>query len=185
MLSFHLLVIDTGLEAHALRSAAEAWEAEVTVTWVGNSRQIVEYLSQSPLHEVIVISGHGDERGLLLPELAEEIRSRYPYHEVIRPQDFADFLQLQRNTIINTVCLGGMPSLAQVFLDRGASSYIGAIDYPEGATVLMYLFEFFYSYLCNNQSVEKAHLEASNHDDDRKQFRLYQTSNRDELHSAI
>jgi hypothetical protein len=47
------------------------------------------------VHAVIVISGHGDERGLLLPELAEEVRSRYPYDEVIRPQDFAGFLQLQ------------------------------------------------------------------------------------------
>jgi hypothetical protein len=176
MIRIHLLAIDTGLEAHALRSATEAWGAEVTVTWVGNSRQIVEYLSQSPSHEVIVISGHGDERGLLLPELAEELRSHYPYHEVIHSQDFADFLQLRGNTVINTSCLGGMPSLAQVFLDRGASSYIGPIDYPEGAAVLMYLFEFFYSYLCNGQGVETAHLKACTHDDDRKLFKLYQAA---------
>ncbi len=112
MIRLHHLVINTGLEAHALRSAAEYWGSNVTVTWVGNSSQVGEYLSQSPSHEVIVISGHGDTHGLLLPELAEEIRCHYPYHEVIHTSDFADFLQLQGNLVINTSCVGGLSSLA-------------------------------------------------------------------------
>jgi hypothetical protein len=181
MIRLHLLVIGTGLEAHALRSVAEYWGADVTVTWVGNSGQIVAYLSQSPPHDVIVLSGHGDEHGLLLPGLVEEIRSHYPYHSVIRPEDFADFLHLKGNTVINTSCLGGMPSLAKVFLERGASFYIGPIDYPEGNATLMYILEFLYSYLRNNQCVEDAHLKASSHDDDRKQFALYQSPNREQF----
>jgi hypothetical protein len=112
VIRLHHLVINTGLEAHALRSAAEYWGSNVTVTWVGNSSQVGEYLSQSPSHEVIVISGHGDTHGLLLPELAEEIRCHYPYHEVIHTSDFADFLQLQGNLVINTSCVGGLSSLA-------------------------------------------------------------------------
>jgi|SRR5450631_372024 len=107
MIRLHLLVIDAALEAQALRSVAEAWGAEVSVTWVANSRQIVEYLSQPPSHEMIVLCGHGDERGLLLPQLAEEVRNRYPYDTVIRPQDFADFLRLEGNLVMNTSCLGG------------------------------------------------------------------------------
>src|SRR5713101_4725959 len=136
MVRLHLLVINTGLEAHALRSAAERWRADVTVTWVGNSRQVVEYLSQSPSHDVIVISGHGDERGLLLPELAKELRSNYPYDEVIRPPDFAEFLRLDGNLVINSSCVGGMPPLAKVFLEHGAKYYIGSTAYPEGDAVL-------------------------------------------------
>ena len=174
MVRLHLLVINTSLEGQALRAAAECWGADVTVTWVGNSRQVVEYLSQSPTQDVIVISGHGDERGLLLPELAEEIRNHYPYHEVIRPPDFADFLQLRGNLVINTSCMGGISSLAQVFLKRGARYYIGPTAYPEGDAVLMYMLEFFYHYFCTALGVEEAHLKASNHDDDRKQFELYQ-----------
>lgn len=176
MNKLHFLVLGSALEAYALRSITEYWGADVSVTWVGNSRQVVDYLSQSPSHDVIVISGHGDERGLLLPELAEEIRSRYPYQEVIRPQDFADFLQLQGNLVINTSCSGGMPSLAQVFLEHGARYYIGPTSYPEADAALMYAIEFFYYYLCHNQNVEEAHLEASNQNDDRKQFKLYQAS---------
>ena len=75
MTTLHIVAIGTG-EAHALRAAAEYWRAFVTVTWVGNSGQMVEYFSKSPVHDLIIIAGHGDERGLLLPELAEEIRSQ-------------------------------------------------------------------------------------------------------------
>jgi hypothetical protein len=113
MIKLHILAIGTG-EAHALRSAAEYWGAFVTMTWVGNSSQIVEYFSHHPEKDLIIISGHGDERGLLLPELAQEVRNRYPYNEVLRPEDFTHFLQLAENTIINTSCLGGMRQLGPV-----------------------------------------------------------------------
>ncbi len=176
MSQLHILEIGTGLEAHALRYAAEHWGADVTITWVGNSQQIVEYLSQSPTHDVVIISGHGNEQGLLLPKLAEERRNRYPYNEVIRPEDFADFLQLQGNTIITTSCAGGIPQLANVFLQHGAKYYIGPKGYPEGAASLMYVLDFLYNYLQNGQDVEEAHQIASNHLDDRKQFQLYQQS---------
>ena len=64
MTTLHIVAIGTG-EAHALRAAAEYWRAFVTVTWVGNSGQIVEYFSKCPVHDLIIIAGHGDERGLL------------------------------------------------------------------------------------------------------------------------
>lgn len=172
MITLHIVEIGAG-EAHALRSAAEYWGAFVTVTWVGNSGQIVEYFSQCPEHDLIIIAGHGDERGLLLPELAEEIRSHYPYNEVIRAEDFAHFLRLEGNTIINTSCLGGMQQLAEVFLSRGAAYYIGPTAYPEGSASLMYCLDFLYNYLLDSRHVEAAHLKASNYADDRNQFKLY------------
>lgn len=172
MITLHIVEIGSG-EAHALRSAAEYWGAFVTVTWVGNSGQIVDYFSQCPEHNLIIVAGHGDERGLLLPELAEEIRSHYPYNEVIRAEDFAHFLCLEGNTIINTSCLGGMPRLAEVFLTHGASYYIGPTGYPEGSASLMYSLDFLYNYLLDSQHVEVAHLKASSHADDRNQFKLY------------
>jgi hypothetical protein len=38
MLKIHIIEIETGLEAHAVRYAAEYWGAFVTVTRVGISR---------------------------------------------------------------------------------------------------------------------------------------------------
>lgn len=172
MITLHIVDIGSG-EAHALRAVAEYWGAFVTVTWVGNSGQIVEYFSQCPVHNVIFIAGHGDERGLLLPELAEEIRCQYPYNEVIRTEDFARFLHLVGNTIINTSCLGGMQQLAEVFLSHGGAYYIGPTSYPEASASLMYSLEFLYNYIHYGQNVEAAHLKASNYPDVRDQFQLY------------
>jgi len=45
----------------------------------------------------------------------------------------------------------------------------------------MYILEFFYHYLGGDQGVEKAHLKASTHDDDRKQFVLYQAPGREQI----
>jgi hypothetical protein len=92
---------------------------------------------------------------------------------VLRPEDFAHFLRLTGNTIINTSCLGGMQQLADVFLQQGAAYYIGPTAYPEGSASLMYVLDFLYTYPLNGQHVEEAHGKASNYSDDRKQFKLY------------
>ena len=173
MLKMHIIAVETGNEPQAVRAAAEQWGVFVTMTWVGNSGQIVDYFAGQPDHDLIIISGHGDERGLLLPELNNEIANRYPYNEVIRPEDFGQFLQLNGNAVISLACLGGMRQLADVFLAHGARHYIGPVDYPDGASALMYILEFLYNHVHHGRNVEEAHRFASNHNDDRQQFKLY------------
>lgn len=162
-MNLHIIEIKTGLEAHAVRYAAEYWGALVTVTWVGNSAQIVDFLSNKPDNDVIIISGHGDERGLLLPELAQEIKSNYQYNDVIKAQDFREFLRLDGNTVINTACVCGMQPIADAFLAGGARYYIAPKDYIDGNASLMYLLSFLYEYMHNRQNVEVAHRVGSSH----------------------
>ncbi|MEH2180232.1 hypothetical protein [Nostoc sp.] len=146
------------------------------MTWVGNSAQIVDFLSSKPDHDVIIISGHGDERGLLLPELVEEIRSNYPYNDVICPEDFAQFLKLDWNIVVNASCMCGVQPLADVFLAGGAGYYIAPNNYLEGNASLMYLLNFLYEYMQNEQNVDSAHSASSAHSDDRRQFTLFKSS---------
>jgi hypothetical protein len=174
MITLHIIAIDTGLEPHALRLATEAWGVDVSVTWVGHSQQIVDYFATCPKHDIIVISGHGDERGLLLPELAAEIQHRYPYHTVMTPDDFRAFLRLDHAIVLNLACLGGVPALAEVFLASGAQAYIGSEGYTEGSAALMYALAFLYTYIHNGGQLVAAHQYAAQADDDRRQFRLYQ-----------
>lgn len=163
MIKTHIIEIETGNEAHAIRAATECWEVFVTVTWVGNSGQVVDYLSAQPDHDLNIFSSHGDESGLLLPKLADEIAERYPYNDVIRPQDFAQFLRLNGNVVINLSCMGGMQQLAEVFLAHGAQCYIGPVDYPSGGAALMYVLDFLYNYIHNGQNVKESHRIASSH----------------------
>jgi hypothetical protein len=173
MTTLHILALETGGESYTIRLAAECWGMQVTLTGVGNSGQIVDYFKGRPDHDLILISGHGDERGLFLPELDDEIAARYPYNNVIRPVDFDQFLQLTGNTVINLSCLGGLPLLADTFLAHGARHYIGPVVYPSGAAALMYGLQFLYNYVQHDGDVAEAHRLASNHPDDRRQFKLY------------
>ena len=172
--SVHILAADTGLQPHVVRAAAEHFGASVTVTWIGNSAQVVDCLSSRPRREVIVLSFHGDERGLLLPALAEECRSLYPYGDVIRPADFNQFLALDGNVVLNPACMGGTSSMAEAFLSGGASAYAGPDDYPDAAASTKYVLDFLYAYLLQYVGdVVKAHEAASNSEDDRRMFKLY------------
>ena len=172
--SVHILTDDTGLQPHVIGAAAEHFGASVTVTWVGNSAQVVEYLSSRPPQDVIILSFHGDERGLLLPALGEEVRSLFPYGDVIQPADFAEFLDLDGNVVLNDACMGGTPSMAQAFLVSGASAYVGAEDYPDTAASTKYVLDFLYAFLLQYPgNVERAHQSAWNAEDDRCLFKLY------------
>lgn len=172
MIKLHILEITTGLEVHAVRYAAEHWGMSVTVTWVGNSGQLVDFLSSSPEHDIILISGHGDERGLLLPELAEAVAANYPYHQVVRQTDFAEFLSLKDNVVINSSCMGGVQGMAEVFLAKGAKAYLAPKDFPSASISLMYLLGFLYAYMSNDGDVDKAHAFALL-GDEQEQFTLF------------
>jgi hypothetical protein len=174
--SVHIIAIETGLQPHVIRIAAEHWGAMATVTWVGNSAQVVDYLLGDATADVIVLAAHGDERGMLLPELADEFKPLYPYDTVIRPVDFAEFLRLRGNLILNLGCIGGTPEMAAAFLKHGANVYIGATDYPDGAASTKYAIDFLYAFLCRRMGLEEAHQTASDHDDDRRMFRLYRNT---------
>ena len=123
--NIHILAIETGHEPHALRSVLECWGIDVTVTWVGNANQIVDYLASEPKQNLIIISGHGNADSLFLPELAPEIVAEYVYQNHISADNFRQFLKLNNQIILNLSCHSGSSLLAQAFLEKGASVYIG------------------------------------------------------------
>lgn len=172
MLNLHILAIETGNEAHAIRAAAEHWEYKVSITWVGHPDQVVEFLHSPPPNKIIILSAHGDETGIYLPNLAEDITTTYPYRNQLKPEDFHNFLRLNDNEVLNLSCKGGTPALAQAFLDHGANCYIGATDYPDGNAALMYSLEYLYN-RASGLTPQYAHQLSIKHDDDRNQFYFY------------
>jgi hypothetical protein len=140
--------LETGLEPHAVRMAAEYWEIAVSATWVGNSKQIVDYLQSRPSHDIIVLSAHGDEGRLCLPELGAEIRDRYPYNDFITADQFREFVRLDGSVFLSLACSTGTPALASAFLEGGASMYIGPAGYPNGSDALKFCLDFLYAWSC-------------------------------------
>ena len=170
----HILAIETGNEPHALRAVLECWGLDVSITWVGNADQVVAYLSSKPSHDLIIISGHGDANTLYLPELAAELAAEYRYKDQLTTNDFREFLDLKQNVVLNLSCEGGGSALAQVFLEQGASTYIGAKDAPDGSAALMYALEWLYAVNIEGKSLNEAHALATNHLDDRSIFVVWQ-----------
>ncbi len=169
----HLIDIESGHEAYALRSAAECWGARVTASWIGNSGQIVDDLSGRPGHDLIIICGHGEAGALLLPELHESVKHKYPYDGRITGEQFRDFVDLDNTSLLNLACYSGQEKLARTFLDCGANPYIAPVDAPDGNATLMFALGFLYEVLAKQQSIMQAAQTAANYDDDRAMFRSY------------
>ena len=143
----HIVAVESDLEAQALRAACEYWGAEVSITWAANANQLVDFFSSAPAHDVIILAGHGDDDGLSLPQLAPAIAANYKFQNKIRPVDFATFLHLKANIVLNTSCCGGTPAMTAAFLNHGAKAYIAHPDYPDGSEALLFALRFLYACL--------------------------------------
>ncbi len=165
----HILEIESALEAQALRAAGECWGAQVSVTWVANSSQVVDFLSQQPPHDLILICAHGDERGIVLPILADEVKARFPFSDALSPHDLETFVRLNRNVVLCSACSTGTDVMARAFLGNGARSFIAPAHFPEGDIALWFILNFVFAFLKSDGNVEMA-FEAAHRgveDDDR------------------
>ncbi len=161
VLAIDIVCIDDALEALAIRSVLERWGAKVTLHLVGQAADIVRILGGAEvISKHIILSCHGDERGLLLPELASSVEETQPYHKVLTAANLREFLRLPDCLVINTGCSLGTPEFAAAFLESGCEKYIGAADYPEGDWTLFYVLRFFYELLCYNRDAKEAHQRA-------------------------
>ena len=169
----HILALDTGHEPHALRAACECWGAEVTATWVGNSAQIVDFLSGKPPHDLILLAGHGAPDAVRLPPLEESVAATYPYRDRITATQFRAFVRLEGACVVSLCCESGTPAMADAFLSGGASLYIGPSGSPDGSAALMYALELLYAVLVERKPPGRGHADAIRHADDRAGFVAY------------
>jgi hypothetical protein len=170
-----LRIIDvlSGMEAQALRASAECWGYDVAVTWVGNSRQIVDVFQHSLPIDVLIIAGHGDEDGLVLPELDESVAGGFPYLDRISAAQLAEFARPVASVIIATACTFGLPQYAEVFRNAGTRYYVGPTDYANAGAAMMYSLGFLYAFQCNGLHAALAHEAAFSQSDDRRMFKLH------------
>ena len=173
MKRIHILAIEAGNEPHALRSACEHWGAQITVTWAGNSAEIIDYFSEVPADDLLIISGHGEQDALLLPQLHESIADNYPFRDRITSSELCSFVKMGGGCVLSLCCESGTKRMAHAFLTGGASLYIGPSGSPDGNVALMYALELLYACLVEKKSIDQGHQEASKHDDDRASFVIY------------
>lgn len=169
-----IIVLDTGCEAPAIREALEGFNIQTRMHYIGNVKHLISLLrSHDYLHKTIIISCHGEQGRMVLPELAQELERSMPYKRRLTSSDLLEFLNLKGHTVINTGCGLGHDEFAASFLAKGSKNYIGATDYIEGSAGLMFVIAFCYFYFSEGTTIDVAFDKAYNLDNETKLFKLW------------
>lgn len=169
-----LIVIGEPLEAVALRSVLESFGVEVRCHFIGHVKRLVSFLNAEEfLYKVVILSCHGDERGIILPELAAELDKTMPYQGVLSASNCREFVRLKHQVVINTGCCLGKDDFADSFIKNGASAYIGFEDYPEGNAVVFFIISFLYFYLYKRLPLNEAFAKARSIDKETSMAKLH------------
>ena len=156
----------------ALRPALEAFGVQVRTFRVGQARHLVAALSEGPRAPFVVLACHGDEGGILIPELAEELERFQPFSGRIGPDELRSFARFDGATVIATGCDTGAPDLARAVLDCGAAAYVAPAGAPFGYAALFAPVFLFYE-LTERRSLAEAVERLARHDAELAMWRLF------------
>lgn len=135
----------TGGEAYALRGLLTEYGADVRLLPVGSPRHLADVLNGTLSRaDHLLLCCHGDERGILLDELAPELAEQQPFNEVLTPSITAELGRLDKPVVLSTGCMTGSDAMARGFLDAGCSAYIAPRGYPDGTAALAFAAAFYY-----------------------------------------
>ena len=152
-----IINIESGNE-EALRQMLEYFGYTVVMYEVGRPQHFIDLLAGKLLtkFDFIVISCHGEDGEIIMPELGEDIyypdepRGNFGFNEINK------YLTWKDTCIISIGCTTGDENLAKAFA-KNNNTYIAPTDYIEGDSTLMFAVLFFY-YLCSD--IHKLDIEA-------------------------
>ena len=176
-LTVKLIVTDDSWAAQTRRLVLEEFGARVNFLPITSPSRLVAALSgESEFGPAphIFICGHGDERGILLEELAEELYVGEPFRDVLTPADVRALVHLQGQAVISTACGSGSPEMASAFLGAGASAFIGPVEPEDGGAAIMFVISLYYWLSERKLPLAEAVARACAIDDETALFRLYE-----------
>ncbi len=131
--------------ASPLRNALEEFGIQVNLRPIGQSRHVLAALGGAfPIAPFVIVSCHGEDGQILLPELGGSIAEAQPFHGSMGPAQIRDHLRIPGSTVISTGCETGRAALAAAFLDAGANGYFAPADAPEGHSAFFAVLTLFY-----------------------------------------
>jgi hypothetical protein len=117
--------------------------------------------------DYIVFVGHGDKKGFIMPELAEDIYEKDEPHKCITAKDIGASNNIQDTCILSTACATGSIEIANEFTKNG-NTYIAPSDYVEGSADLLFVTHFFYETITKSTGNKDAYELARNIDSETK-----------------
>lgn len=168
---------DSDMEAQAVRAALECFGVRVFTYWIGRPNDLIDVLSGDDLYEgtdMILLSFHGDEGRLIMPELGDDVYEPNEPRGDFGPDEIRRFARLDGKTVIANGCTLGDPALAEAFLARGCNMFIGPDDYPDGNDALMFVLRLFYEIIQQGRDVKEAFAMTVPMSSELSMYRLYE-----------
>lgn len=144
-----------------LRLQLEALGADVRLCPLGKPSDFLtafDFYGEAP--DVVVLSAHGDEAGIVFPDMAPGADTLELPENRITP-GLIRKVSAQGSVVLSTACDTGQQPFADAFHAAGASIYLAPADYPDGIDVPVLLALAFHKALVQQQSWAEA-IEGAN-----------------------
>lgn len=163
---------DTG-EALLLRAMLESLGASVRLHLPGTPEDILVCLKQPDNPPpYLIISGHGDENGLVVGEFDPDVTRMKLRDGSMPAETFIGHIDLPDTFILSTACCAGSQAFAKAFIQGRASAYVASAGYPDGAATPLFVHLLFYELLIRKSPLEDA-LQRANQLDSDLAFELF------------
>lgn len=157
---------DSG-EALLLRAMLESLGASVRLYLPGTPEDILACLKQPDQPPpYLIISGHGDENGLVVGEFDTEVTRIGLKDGSMCADILSGDIDLRDTVVFSTACCTGSQAFAKAFTEGGARAYIASPGYPDGAATPLFVHLFFYELLIRKSLLEDALRHANTLDTD-------------------
>lgn len=160
------------LEALSIRNTLEYFGYKVQVRYIGRPHDFMNILSMENKVDFLLICNHGQDGGFVMPDLGEDVYQSDEPRGLIQISDLTNQVKLKDAIVLSTACGVGYELMSKVFLDGGARAFIAPGDYVEGSAGLLFVLQYFYMYLLENNS-DRAFKSAASVDNETALFRLF------------
>lgn len=169
--SVDLLALDYP-ESVVLRALLEHLDIRVYLHTPGRPREVAAVLAGEvePVAPHLIVACHGDEGGIVIPELDLSLAEGEPFLDRLTPEDIRTHAHLDERVVVMTGCGTGSKAFADAAIAAGAAAFLAPDGYPSDA---VFFVEHFYRALSAGREIEDAVRFAQEHqDEDALLFRL-------------
>ena len=147
-----IIAIGDMSEASLLRLQLEGMGADVRLCPLGKpSAFFTAFDFYGQPADIVVLSAHGDEDGIVFPEMAPGADSLELPGDRITPE-LIGRVAAQSAVVVSTACDTGKQAFVDAFHAAGASIYIAPEGYPDGVDVPVLLALAFFKVLVQQQA---------------------------------
>jgi hypothetical protein len=169
-----VLLIELDNQGPTLRSALEQYGLRVNLVRIGQARHLVAALADIGAAEYVLLSCHGHDGDILIPELSAELEAQQPFQRRLTPHLVSRYARLHNALVICTGCGTATDAMAQAMLTSGATGYLAPTGQPYGHAAFFAVTYLFYE-LTQGRDIHQALARLNQHDAELAMWRLHST----------